>query len=222
MVETVREKAVSDPSLCHDDLTKDNPMKSRLALSFLLLASVLVACLPSLKPFYTEQDLVTDLRIVGKWKTVVADNNADVWDFSSGKGKAYTLIVTERDGKPGKFTTHFFKLQGLLFLDLMPSETELPDKLAGLVIPGHLLFRVTSVAPELKLVGCDVGWLDKHLTANPGALSHYKTEEGMTVLTAETKDLQAFVLSHLKPGELFLDPDAATRLTNSAPIPAAL
>jgi hypothetical protein len=45
-------------------------------------------------------------------------------------------------------------------------------------------------------------WLDKHLKEHPKALAHHR-ENDRLVLTAETADLQNFVLKHLGDGELF-------------------
>ena len=80
------------------------------------------------------------------------------------------------------------------------------------MFPGHLLLRVPQVEPHLKLATCDYDWLYNFLTNSPSALAHH-SEDGGLVLTAETRDLQKFVLQHSR--ELFKESKDCVRLTNS-------
>jgi hypothetical protein len=69
------------------------------------------------------------------------------------------------------------------------------------------------------MVGLDYDWLEKLLEKNPKAIRHHIIEDhgdGRLVLTADTAELQRFVVKHLKTegawGEpaLKLQPAAAT------------
>jgi hypothetical protein len=168
------------------------------------VAVLLTACIPSINPFYTDKDMVYDTRIVGTWQDKESADQPEIWKFEQGENKAYKLKVTENDGKQGEFEAHLFKLKQDYFLDIVA--TEIGTNVAGLttasLIPGHLLLRVPQFEPELKLAMIDFDWLDKYLKEHPKELAHHRDEERI-FLTAETADLQSFVLKHLGEGELF-------------------
>jgi len=177
-------------------------MKKRNILALAAVALLIAACIPSINPFYTDKDLVFETRLIGTWQAKA--DEPGVWKFEEGKDKAYELTVTEKEGKQGKFEAHLFKLKQEFFLDIIATEigTNVSDTVTASLIPGHLLFRVPQIEPELKLAGFDFDWLDKHLKEHPMALAHHR-ENDRVVLTAETADLQSFVLKHLGEDELF-------------------
>ena len=196
-------------------------MKTRNLIALAAAAILLSACIPSVNPFYTKKDLVFDPRLIGLWGN--PDDKDESWRFEVATNETYQLTVTEDEGKRGEFAAHLFQLKGHMFLDVTPTKAELredqPSMVAAALIPGHLILRVRSFEPELKLDWVDWDWLKKHLEANPKALKHRlcDTPESI-VLTAETRDLQRFVLKHLKAGELFKieQPDKGLmRLTNA-------
>jgi hypothetical protein len=70
------------------------------------------------------------------------------------------------------------------------------------MFPGHLLFRVRQIGPQLRMAPCEYDWLKKYLDENPKAIAHHAESDGV-VLTAGTAELQKFVLAHLAEGQLF-------------------
>ena len=117
-----------------------------------------------------------------------------------------------------------FKLRGQLYLDTIPNKVELKDEQPSMVgmslIRGHLLIRVREIEPQLKLDFFDWDWLKKYLEEHPKALAHRGSgnENDSMVLTAEPRELQKFVLQHLKDGELFKvekPEEGLERLTNA-------
>jgi hypothetical protein len=183
-------------------------------------AVMLSACIPSVKPFYTQQDLVMDSRLLGTWQAAVDSDGPRTWRFEQNGDDAYQLTVTEEGDKTGKFTARLFRLEQELFLDLVPAECEFApsqaDLVNGLVFPGHMVMWVAAIEPELKLAFLDFEWLGDHLEENPQALAHHN-EEDRLLLTADTPALQRFVLRHRK--ELFKQPEALSREPD-APSPA--
>jgi hypothetical protein len=173
-------------------------------------ALLVVGCIPSLNPFYTEKDLVSDKRIVGEW--IDKSESKEVWKFEEAENKGYKFTYTEKEGKTGEFDAKLFKLGKEYFIDLIPSKcdfaTNQADLVAFAVFPGHLLIRVTQFEPELKLAFTDLDWLSKALEKDPSILQHH-VEDKRVVLTASTKDLQKFVLKHLT--ELFPNESSLTR-----------
>jgi len=181
-------------------------------------ALLLCSCIPAVNSFYSEHDLAFDARLLGAWQESDTKDEPQVWTFERAETNAYKLTVVEPKGKRGEFNAHLFKLKEDYFLDLRPAAcdyaTNQADLVASAMFPGHLLLRVPQLAPELKLAMTDFDWLEKHLKENPKALAHH-LEDNAIVLTAETGELQQFVLAHLGKDEFFKEPGTLIRSTNS-------
>ena len=188
-------------------------MKKRIVLSVAAVATLLVACIPSVNPFYKDKDVVVDPHLIGEWQEKGKTNEPEVWKFEQSTNNAYKLTVLE-EGKTGEFSAHLFKLKQEQFLDLIPTGCDYASNQAYLVgfsmFPGHLLMRVGQIEPELKLAVCDYDWLEKFLQKNPKAVDHHLEYEHI-LLTADTGDLQKFILKHLGTNELFKEYGEMTR-----------
>jgi hypothetical protein len=197
-------------------------MKIRPLTIVAAAALLLCSCIPSVNPFYTDRDVVSDGRLLGEWQEAGKADDPEIWKFEASEGKAYKLTVRENQGKEGVFSAHLFRMKNESFLDLIPAQCEYATNQAGLVgasmFPGHLLVRVSEFEPGLKLAFFDFDWLEKYLKKNPKALVHHR-EENSIVLTADTRDLQRFVLEHLNEGELFSKPGELFRRTNTISAP---
>ena len=183
-------------------------MKKRNLIAIGAAAILLAACIPSVNPFFQDKDVVFDPHLVGEWQEKDKANDSEIWKFEQSTNNAYDLTVTEEGGKTGKFRAHLFKLKQERFLDLLPTDVDFATNEAFLVgismFPGHLLMRVGQTEPELKIAFGDYDWFEKYLQKNPKALTHH-TEYDRIVLTADTRDLQKFVMAHLGTNELFKD-----------------
>jgi len=193
----------------------------KVILPLLAVVALVAACVPSVNPFYTDKDVITDPRLAGTWLEDANKDHPTTWKFDTSTNSAYAVALTDDDGKTGSFEGHLFKLGAGLFLDLTPADCDFATNQAGLVgvamIPGHLLARVTLTQEKLIFAICDPDWVKKFLEQNPSAVAH-RVVDGNVILTAETDALQKFVLQHLGKGELFGDdtdykrqPDAATK-----------
>jgi hypothetical protein len=193
-------------------------MKLRQIVTTAAAAVLFTACIPSLNPFYTDKDVVLDTGLLGEWRGKAQSEESNVWTFEKVDDKGYKLTVHEKEGGEGQFNAHLFKLKEACFLDIIPTDCKYATNQAGLVncamFPGHLLIRVSQIEPELKLALFNFDWLEKYLQEHPKALAHRRQEKSI-VLTATTRDLQAFVLKHLGDGELFEKPAAMVRKTNA-------
>jgi hypothetical protein len=200
--------------------------KNRTLIGLVGTAVLLCSCIPSVNPFYTDRDVIYDPRLPGVWRVAKSKGEPEVWKFESTTNRAYRLTVTDKDGKQGQFNAHLFQLKQGYFLDLIPADCEYATSQADLVafsmFPGHLLVRVPQVEPQLKLAFFDFDWLEKFLEKTPKALAHHR-EGDRLLLTADTRDLQKFVLKHPGKDELFKEPDTMVRQTNpvSATAPPA-
>jgi hypothetical protein len=201
-------------------------MKTKKLL-FYLLAGVLGGCLPvmSLHPLFTKEkeEVVFESKLLGTW----VDDSNSIWDFKQADANenAYKLTFTDKEGKKGSFVAHLVKLKNRLFLDVYPSEPpwdeEDPNKVEWLhntffFIPVHTFIKVNGVEPELKLQITDDDEFKKLLKEDPNAVEHTSIE-GKLVLTASTKELQAFVLKYADDSRVFTAEGALNRKKTKAP-----
>jgi hypothetical protein len=190
-------------------------MNTKKAL-FYVLAGLLGGCVPvvSIHPLFTKDNVVLDDKIVGTW--VDDANEPDmIWQFSKAQepNGAYKLILRNKEGAKGSFLVHLVKLESQRFLDVYPDEFPCdmndPNKMdwhfnAFFLVPAHTFIRLDSVGPELKMRLTQDEKLEKLLTAEPNTIAHAKVD-GRIVLTASTKELQAFVLKYAADERLFPD-----------------
>lgn len=164
-----------------------------------IAAALLGACIPSVYPYYTAKDLQFDSALLGQWRENGNSADADTWKFEADGEKAYKLTITEKGKKTGTFSAHLFKLKDYQFLDLIPTDCkfaeEQADVLNASVVFGHLLACVSRTDRSLSVAFFDMDWLEKHLKANPRAISCVQNEKQL-LLNAGTRELQRFVLKH--------------------------
>ncbi len=189
---------------------------------FYLLAAVLCGCVPvaSLHCLYTDADIVFEEKLLGTWVQEPNDPKT-TWEFSriDEPNNAYKLIFTDEEGRKGSFKAHLVKLKGKLFLDVFPAELpwemEDPNKVdwpynSFFLIPAHTFIKIESIEPRLKMRITQESEMEKLLKDNPKAIEHTSIEDRF-VLTAQTKELQAFVLKYADDERMFGDEVALDR-----------
>ena len=173
----------------------------------LTLTTLLAGCVvTSVYPFYTAKDVGFDPALVGAWEKTGSTNAANEhWRFEKAEGQAYKLTVQDKE-KPTEFDAYLFKLKGRRFLDLYPRER--PDN----SLPPHYLLKVTRIEPTLEMQVLDYDWLTKLIEKHPKAIRHIVVPKklgedggGDLVLTADTAELQKFILKHEKTPGAFGD-----------------
>ena len=186
---------------------------------FYALATILGGCIPimSIDPFYTSSDVVFEEKLLGTWADDTNDPNT-TWIFSRSEddpNNTYKLIFIDEKGEKGLFAAHLVKLQDNLFLDLYPveSSSEMDDSNKVdypygysllFMLPVHTILKVDSIEPQLILRLTQDEKIKELLKEHPDA-ADYKEIEGRIVLTAPTKELQAFVLKYAEDERLFPD-----------------
>jgi hypothetical protein len=193
-------------------------MKTHLksVLSIPLLGALLVSSgcvLMSVYPYYTANDVVFEPKLVGSWadpeKSAAASN---YWEFArSGTNNAYTLAVHD-DDKVTNYDARLFRLKEWTFIDARPKEGH--DD----CIPPHCLLKVSQFEPALKMAVLDYNWTRDLLRTNPGALRHTivdarpgEPDSGRIVFTADTAELQRFILKYAADTNAFPDNIVLTR-----------
>ncbi len=169
------------------------------------IAALIGGCVPSWNALFTEKDLVFDAKLVG----IFNGDDDEAWEFAKDGDKKYKLTYTDKDGK-ATFDAHLLKIQNRQFLDVQLDEKGYEGlKLNALakvtMVPARMFLRVDEMGSSLKLAAVNPDWLGKHLEKNPKAIAHLKKGD-LLLFTAETKDLQAFVIKHVEGEALFGDP----------------
>src|SRR5688572_18905094 len=169
------------------------------------IAALIGGCVPSWNALFTEKDLIFDAKLVGTFN----GDDDETWEFAKDGDRKYKLTYADKDGK-GTFDAHLLKIQDRQFLDVQLDEKGYEGlKLNGLakltMVPARIFFRVDEMSGSLKLAAVNPDWLAKHLEKNPRAIAHLQKGE-MLFFTAETKDLQAFVIKHAEGEALFGGP----------------
>jgi hypothetical protein len=189
-------------------------MRAVSALAGLVLLFALCGCVPSVHPLYTEADLVFEPAIVGDW---VDKEARQAWTFTKAGPKDYTVTFMDGDGKKGVFSGHLVKVEGTLFMDLYPSELQVEQNAyyRAHYVPAHTFVRLQVTEAGLKMAALKPDWMKTFIEASPSALKHEKLEEGI-LLTAPTKDLQAFLAKHLKTADAWVEGEPLPKKTEPA------
>ena len=178
-------------------------MKTTKELTILLLSAaavILGGCVTtSVYPFYGEKDVVFEPALLGHWTK--PQHPDERWTFERDNGDGYRVACVS-EGKTNAGEAHLFKLASQTFLDL--SAPTWKEDIQPQPVPSHILARVTQIKPTIKMSELSYEWLGQLLATNPAALRHLviktgdKPEDRRIVLTADTPELQRFVVRHIK------------------------
>lgn len=134
------------------------------------------------------------------------------------------MMVSEQEGCQGSFVGCLVKLQGKLFLDLVPdafpfgvedSECTQLTYNAFLFLRVHTFARVFAQGDELTIGLTQEEDFQELLEAEPGAVP-CDTADEHTILTASTPALQMFVMKYADDERLFSNEMTLRRKTDSA------
>jgi hypothetical protein len=187
-------------------------MKSKILLIGLIFLLCLPGCLvKSLRPFYTDEDVVFFKSLTGKW----IDQDSTLWEIEqwgnfSGLFKpdtpdsSYRITMTDNKGK-GIFHAHLFCLKNKFFIDFFPKETDSDNELLGMhMVPSHSVARVLFQGDKIQIRWYNEEWLSDLFKQNRIRLSHVEIpyeasvndETSQIILTASTTELQKFLLKY--------------------------
>lgn len=168
----------------------------------IVLVALLVfqtACVPSVNPLYTEQDLIFDRALLGVWTD---DEKTETWEFTFSDEKVYKLVHTDEDGKLGEFKARLLKIEGRTFLDIAPVKSHLSgnDFFKGHILPVHSFVQVSNEGRTFQLSYLEPKWLKPFLENNPTAV-RYTMIDGEILFTDSSKNMQKFIASNVStPG----------------------
>ena len=172
---------------------------NKITVGLALLTVVAGCVVTSVHPWYTAKDIKFDPALIGTWAETGSTNAANEhWRFEKLEGQAYKLTVQDKE-KRTEFDARLFQLKGRLFLDACPRER--PDN----SLPLHHLLKVTRSEPVLQLNMLSYDWLKKLIEKDSKAIRHIvvpkklgEDGDGDLVLTADTAELQEFIIKHEK------------------------
>jgi hypothetical protein len=162
------------------------------------IVGLVLGCVPSLHPLYTEKDVTYDLTLLGVWGE---KDETDTWTFKESEGKAYELIMTQ-DGTPGKFKAHLVRLGELQFLDLYPEAPDIGNEFYKMhLVPAHTFLRINidKGKDAMRIAAMQPNWLEEAIDSKKVTIAHERPvrgDETTIVLTASTKELQEFVVKN--------------------------
>lgn len=188
-------------------------MKKNLIPIIGAVAVLLAGCVvTSVYPYYQAKDLVFEASLLGDW--VSADNKDKPGEFFRVEKlgeKTYCATAFTAD-QTNSFILHLFRLNRQLFLDTCPTNHSLDH------VPVHQISKVMRLQPEIETADLEYKWLAELLGKNPEAIRHVtvRDKEGENkderiVLTADTAELQKFILKHLNNTNAWKKPDKAMR-----------
>jgi hypothetical protein len=191
------------------------------------LAGLVAGCVPivSLHPLFTKESIIFEEKLLGAW-VGDANDSGILWEFarfeegSSGnlpkdlqnESKwVYRLNIADKEGHKGVLAACLVRLGDRLFLDIFPDQFPSgesdPEKTklvfnAFFFLSTHTFIRVDAIGDQLKIHWTDDDEFKKLVEAEPKAVEYVATEEH-PVLTASTKELQAFVTKYADDKRLF-------------------
>lgn len=189
--------------------------KPLIILTALILC--LQSCIPSLHPLYTKKDLIKESRLVGEWlgfESAEKVSANEKWTIHWDERVEQYNLQHEMDGETAKFYLNYFKIGDQFYFDFYPTEpiaelkggnTAVNDFYALHQFPVHTFAKVVFDGNEIKVHRFDMDWLEKLFQQRKVRIKHERVNDRY-LLTASTRDLQAFVQKYANEKEAFIEP----------------
>ena len=161
------------------------------------------ACVPSLYPLYTDEDLVFDPAVVGTW--IEDDDDDATWTLEErSSGPGYRLTIVEDDERM-RFDARLVQLGDYRFLDIYPEEDSPDDFLGSHFVAAHTFWKLSVEDETMRLVGLDPDWLEDGLEDGTLQVTHSRWghDRDDILLTATTSELQRLVVAYAEDAEAF-------------------
>ena len=173
-------------------------MQRIVVVALLIALACLTGCVQSVHPIYTKKDVVFEPALVGLW----SHRRGTDWSFTRSDEKSYRLVSTSKKGRSQRFVAYLAKIDGMLFLDFSPDDPKLARN-EEFYLPIHTWCRVELTESTLSLHFLNHKWLTELIAENPDAIGHAKINDQRFLLTAPTREFQAFVVKHAKTRDAF-------------------
>jgi hypothetical protein len=179
---------------------------SAIGVILLLVTGCVVT---SVYPFYTGKDVVFDQTLLGDWVDAVKTNEPNEFIRVERLGEKGYLVTAFTGSETNSSEAYLFRLKRQLFLDVFPTNRSLE------YLPVHQVSKVTSLTPKLESMDLNYDWMAKLAEQKPDAIRHLvlpdkpgDTQGGRIVLTADTQELQRFLLKYVDNTNAWKEPSA--------------
>ena len=183
--------------------------RSLIALFAIGAVLCLVSCRPvlSLHPWYSDNDVVFEPALLGSWFNPTEKDTHAAFIFEKSGPNSYTATLvdfSETQHLDLVFNAHLMRLDGKLFIDAVQKSARVrgQDVDTGIVVPGHLVGRISIQGDVLRMKLLDDDWVKKGIEAGTISIEH-ENVDGVPVLTASTPELQRFLLAHADDSQAF-------------------
>ena len=152
------------------------------------LAVVLSGCVLSVEPVILESGATFDPRLLGMWEEVSGSDHAVI---SRAAENTYAIEYSS-DGHVGGFEARLGRLGDRLVLDVWPtpSDKDLPQPYAGLLLAGHWLLSLDVSPDEIRTAALEPDSLLAALRAGKVRLAHRLSEDEL-ILHGTTEELRS-------------------------------
>ena len=177
------------------------------AMLFAVILFLAGCVVTSIYPYYTDKDLVSDPALVGEWVDASKTNEtAEYLRFEQVGEKGYRATFFGTD-ETNSIDVFLFRLKEQLFVDSFPTNRSLD------FVPVHQVSKVTQIGSVLETANLNYNWLAKLVENHPNAIRHMVLREkpgddqgGRIILTADTKELQRFILKYVNDTNAWNEP----------------
>jgi len=198
--------------------------RSLLITAIAVLMLISSCAVISFYPIYTEDVLIKDDRIIGKWFTTeefgIKAKKVDtlVWEISFKDKKwvnrrnspldkksyqetnryTYSLSLHYHSSPEEKaeFQLHLVKLGDKTYVDFYPVEWDIDNPILSFHLMGVHTFAKAEINESfININWFDVEWFEQKMEENRIRIKHEKNRDNI-LLTAKPKDLQKFVIKY--------------------------
>lgn len=170
-------------------------------LALVVVALVLCSCAPvfSIHSLYSDTDSYFDPGLVGTWFDPTDPAQSPII-FAPLGSNAYTVSGSDDSVKPPieyTYECHLVKFGGRLFIDAEQSDISVANEsVPVMAIPAHMLGELTVDQQNLTIRFLGYDLMGDSSNSAFIAIRHETTDDGLPILTANSADLQKFLLAH--------------------------
>lgn len=187
-----------------------NRNRSAGTLAALICFFTLTGCVvQSVNPFFTK-DLAMEMPAVsGQWTLIEGSVKEDLnKTFTFTKD---TLLPPDSKDKNGVLTLQFFKIDDMLFLDLIATDPPQCNSIWWVthVSPMHTVSRVIAEEKTLKIIPLNASWMEEAVKNKTIALpSVWHNEQNFNLFTASPEEWVSFLKKYGKDPQAFPEKNA--------------
>ncbi len=208
--------------------------KRKILIIAVALISIISSCtVLSFYPLYTEDVLIKNDTIIGKWETIdesfpnAQNNDTLIWEITFNKEKwikklnnpfdrgekkvpnkfGYSLFLYRKSTPDIKseFQLHLVELAGETFIDFYPEQWESDNIILGFHLIGvHTFAKINIETDSITFNWFNSDWFANKLEEKKIRIKYEKNSSNI-LLTAQPKELQKFVAKYADDENAFED-----------------